>query len=44
MSPFPTDPDVTNSVIRFLGNQRIKPTLTHHFATLEPSRSAICQN
>ena len=33
MSPFPTDPDVTNSVIRFLGNQRINTTLTHHFAT-----------
>jgi len=29
----PTDPDVTNSVIRFLGYQRINTTLTHHFAT-----------
>jgi len=33
MSPFPTDPDVTNSVIRFLGDQRINTPLTHNFAT-----------
>jgi hypothetical protein len=33
MSPFRTDPDVTNLVIRFLGNQSINTTLTHNFAT-----------
>ena len=38
MSPFPTDPDVTNSVIRFLGNQSFNTTLTHNFATLQAIR------
>ena len=28
----PTDPDVTDSVIRFLGNQSLGTTLTHNFA------------
>ena len=34
MSPFRTDPYVTNSVIRFFGNQDIdSAALTHNFAT-----------
>jgi len=35
MKPFPTDPYVTNSVIRFFGNQSDRTTLTHNFATLQ---------
>jgi hypothetical protein len=31
----PTDPDVTNSVIRFLGNQSLGTTLAHNFAALQ---------
>jgi hypothetical protein len=34
----PTDPDVTNSVIRFLGNQSINTALTHNFATPQAVR------
>jgi len=31
----PTDPDVTDSVIRFLGNQSVGTTLAHNFAALQ---------
>jgi hypothetical protein len=41
MSPFPTEPDVTNSVIRFLGYQSINTTLTHNFATPQAVRHSV---
>jgi len=31
----PTDPDVTDLVIRFLDNQSISTTLTHNFTALQ---------
>ncbi|MES9899403.1 MAG: A24 family peptidase [Sedimenticola sp.] len=36
--PPPTDPDVTNSVIRFLGNQRGNTPPMHNFTTLQTLR------
>ena len=39
MNPFPTDPDVTNSVIRFFSNQGMDSVaLTHNFATPQAVR------
>jgi hypothetical protein len=37
----PTDPDVTNSVIRFLGNQSLGTTLAHNFAALQTLSDAV---
>ena len=37
----PTDPDVSNLLIRFLGNQSIGTTLAHNFAALETLSDAV---
>jgi hypothetical protein len=34
----PTDPDVRNELIRFLGNQSVGTTLAHHFTALQTTQ------